>query len=92
MEKRLNGYKVWVGILATALSGLLVVTFSLIFDRSGKAYDLAMSAQRATVQNRQDIAVIKEKLSAIDAKLDERTSSIEKKIDELKSILDRMDR
>ena len=91
-HRKVNGYKVLAGILATILAGLLVVTFTLIFDKSGRAYDLALHASQTSAQNRQDVAVIKEQLSAISEKLDERTKNIEEKIEELKRMIERLQR
>jgi len=79
--KEVNGYKVLTGVLATILAGVIVFALTLMFDKSDQALTTSLQAKEIAINNRQDIAVIYEKLV-----------TIEKKIDEMKEYLDRIGR
>ena len=79
--KEVNGYKVLTGALATILAGVVVFALTLMFDKSDQALTTSLQAKEIAINNRQDIAVIYEKLV-----------TIEKKIDEMKEYLDRIGR
>jgi len=69
--REVNGYKVISGILATVLAGMVIFSLTVFFDKSDQALTTSLQAKEIAVRNRQDIAVIYEKLSSIESKVDE---------------------
>lgn len=76
--KEMNNKNIIIGILATVVGGLLILTLTLVFNRSGEALSQSREAYNLAVANRQNIAVIMSRLEGIETRLEEIKGLIKK--------------